>query len=75
MPGGMGESPITHSELRAYQENLGIALQPWEVRFLRRLSMDYLIQAQQSVKADCVPPFGPIAHRAAVAKKIDAVFG
>ena len=46
---------------------IGLELQPWEIRILRKLSFDYLVQAQQSTKPECPPPFGPIARRAAVA--------
>ena len=72
---GMGDVPLTHEELRAWQSNVGLSLAPWEIRILRRLSLDYLIQSQQSTKPECVPPYGPMAQRVAVAKKIDAVFG
>ncbi|MDZ4251206.1 MAG: hypothetical protein U1A72_01355 [Sulfuritalea sp.] len=73
--GDMGSAQLTHVELNKWQENIGLCLSPWEVRVLRMLSLDYLIQSQQSTKPECVPPYGPVAHRAAVAKKIDAVFG
>lgn len=71
----MGECPLTHEELRAWQENIGLALQPWEVRFLHRLSLDYLIQAQRAANPNCPPPFGSFTQRAIVAKKLDEVFG
>ncbi len=55
---GMGPSIITHLELRAWQDNLGIELQPWEVRFLRRLSSDYLLELNKAEKASCPDPWG-----------------
>jgi hypothetical protein len=75
MQGDMGMKSLTHEELRNWQDNIGLCLSPWEVRTLFNLSREYGVQAQRSVKSDCVPPYGPIAHRAAVAKKIDEVFG
>ena len=73
--GPMGECPLTHAELRAWQDNVGIEVQPWEARFLRRLSIEYLTQAQAATKPQCPPPYGLLASRARVAKKIDEVFG
>lgn len=54
---GMGPGPVTHEELRAWQGNTGIELQPWEVRFLRRLSFDYLAELRKAEKPDCPPPW------------------
>lgn len=71
----MGMKSLTHCELRKWQENIGLCLSPWEVRTLFNLSREYVAQAQQSTKPECPPPYGPVAHRAAVAKKIDEVFG
>ena len=57
LSGAMGESPLTHEELRAWQENTGIELQPWEVRLLLRLSRDYLTESQNAQKRDCLAPY------------------
>jgi hypothetical protein len=35
MPGGFGEAPLTHGEIRAWQDNTGIELMPREVRAIR----------------------------------------
>lgn len=75
MAGGMGEAPLSHGELAAWQANVGIDLQPWEVRFLRNLSIEYLSQAQKSDKPDCPPPYGTAERRALVGKKLDELFG
>ncbi|MGP1675933.1 MAG: hypothetical protein ACTS6J_02090 [Burkholderiales bacterium] len=75
MAGGMGEAPLSHGEIAAWQSNVGLMLAPWESRFLRALSRDYLSQAQKSEKPDCPPPFGFEERRALVAAKIDSVFG
>lgn len=46
--GGMGESPITHAELRSWQYNTGIELNSWEVRTVVRLSREYLSESQKA---------------------------
>jgi hypothetical protein len=54
---GMGAGPITHGELRAWMDNIGIELEPWECRLLRRLSGDYLAESRKAEKADCPAPW------------------
>jgi hypothetical protein len=73
--GGMGEAPLSHAELLAWQTNVGIDLQPWESRMLRRLSVDYLVESQNATEPDCPAPFGAITRRIIVAKKLDDFFG
>lgn len=57
MAAGMGEGPVTHEELRAWQANTGVVLTPWEVRVVRRLSQEYLTQSHQAVRRDAPPPW------------------
>lgn len=52
-----GDAALSSAELRYYQDNMGIALTPWECRTLRRLSVDYLSESHRASKADCQPPF------------------
>ncbi len=54
---GMGAGPITHGELRAWMDNVGVELQPWEVRFLRRLSHEYLAESHKAEKRDARAPW------------------
>ena len=54
---GMGLGPLTHHEIRAWQSNTGVSLQPWEARILRQLSMDYIAQMRDGEKADCPAPW------------------
>ena len=61
--GAMGEGPLTHGELAAWQAGVGLKLAPWEVRFLRRLSIEYLNQSQKAEKADCLSPWDADAER------------
>lgn len=57
MPGAMGNVPLSHSEIRDWQDNTGIELSAWEARTLRRLSNDYLASAQAAESPDCRPPY------------------
>ena len=75
MHSAFGEGPLTHTEIRDWQSNIGLALSPWEIRTLRRLSFDYLIQAQRAARPDCPPPYGSYTSRTIVAKKLTKIFG
>lgn len=57
---GMGAGPVTHSELESWQNNIGIRLLPWEIRFIRNLSKDYVSMQSEAEKIDCPAPFGGI---------------
>ena len=73
MVAGMGLGPLTHEEIRAWQSNTGVWLQPWEARILRQLSMDYIVQMRDAEKADCAPPWSAVARaidRASVADRM-----
>jgi hypothetical protein len=56
MAAGGYAGPVTHEELMAWMELTGIELQPWEVRFIRRLSGEYLVESRRAEKADCHEP-------------------
>jgi hypothetical protein len=56
MAAGGYPGPVTHEEILSWQELTGIELQPWEVRFLRRLSGEYLAESQRAEKRDCTEP-------------------
>lgn len=51
-------APITHEELRAWHANTGITLQPWEFRFMRLLSVDYLAEWHAAEKPERPAPWG-----------------
>jgi hypothetical protein len=72
---GNGRAPLTHQEIVSWQFNTGISLKPWEARFLRNLSRDFLAQSQKAEKPDCPSPFGFGERRAMVAKKVEEIFG
>lgn len=54
---GMGDTVLSHQELRAYQDNIGIRLQPWEIRLIRRLSGEYLRAKFVAEKASAPAPW------------------
>lgn len=54
---GMGLTPLTHLEMRAWQQNSGIDLTPWEVRALRRASVAFRNQTHKARDRNAPPPF------------------
>jgi len=54
---GMGTGPITFGEIRAWTELTGVELDPWEVRFLRRLSHEYLSESHNATKRGAPAPW------------------
>ena len=52
-----GEAPLSHAELQAWQQNIGITLQQWELRLLKRLSLEYLGSWREATDPDCPPPW------------------
>lgn len=54
---GMGLAPISHLELRAWQDNTGICLESWEAVFLRRLSSEYVRAAAEAKEPNCPAPW------------------
>lgn len=55
--GGFGPAPLTHQELRAWQENMRRYLAPWELAMLRRLSLEWLDQARAAEDPNCPAPW------------------
>ncbi len=66
---------LTHEELAHWQRNIGLSLQPWEVRTLHGLSREYLAQSHKSADINCPAPFGVIERPANLNQLIDEVFG
>lgn len=56
---GMGDGPITHSEIAAWMGNTGIELDAWQARTLRRLSLDYLGESQAATQRGRPAPWQP----------------
>lgn len=75
--GGMGEVPISSTELLAWLSGAGIELSAWEFRAVRRLSAEYLKQSRESEAPDCPAPYAGTSQeqqRDAVSKQIQEVF-
>lgn len=77
LPGAMGSVPLSEVELRAWQENTGIYLSPWQSRFLKRLSSVWIEQQGLAAKEECPSPW--LAERMReekekVAVKLKALF-
>lgn len=53
----LGEGAITHGEISAYMSNLGLELQPWEIKFMKNLSSVYLSSTRQFKDASSKAPF------------------
>jgi hypothetical protein len=58
--GDMGPKLLTHEEIQAWQRNIGIKLTPWQVRWMRNLSAEYLGELNRAHKHDCPAPWGDV---------------
>lgn len=75
--GGMDGAPIGWATMRFWQDQIGIELQPWEARLIRRLSAEYLEQCRKARSPDCPSPWGARTEedRSAMSAKIKSLFG
>ena len=55
--GGMGMSRIEWRDIRAWQEQIGIPLAPWEARLIRQLSAEYLSMSLDAREDSCPAPY------------------
>lgn len=56
---GMGAVPVSYQELQAWQEQTGLALWPWEVQTLRRLSREYVSETHAAASPAAKAPWVP----------------
>jgi len=63
-------SQVTHEEIGWWQELTGIELHPWQVRFLRGLSREYLAESQRAEKLDCQAPWKQEADPAVASQNL-----
>lgn len=54
---GMGASPLSWREIRAWQEATAVELPPWEARLIRHLSTAYLSESRRAESENCPPPW------------------
>lgn len=52
-----GEHALPYSEIESWQRQCGIELQPWEVRFVKRLSSAYLNESHIARDPDAKAPY------------------
>jgi hypothetical protein len=57
-----GDKPLSHSEIESWQRNIGIELQSFEVRFIRRLSVAYLHASHEMKSIDAETPWEDAPH-------------
>jgi hypothetical protein len=75
--GAMGPIPLSAREILSWQECTGVELEAWEYRAIKQMSQTYLMQAKESEKPECVPPFGdPVSEfdRTIVSNKVGNAF-
>jgi hypothetical protein len=56
-PYGADGGGLGWRDLEAWQRNVGIELEPWEGRLLRRLSGEYASMRHKAEKPDCPAPY------------------
>ena len=52
-----GEHALTWQELESWQRQCGVELEPWEVRFVKRLSEAYLSESHAARDPDAKAPW------------------
>ena len=57
LPGAMGDVELSHSEIACWQSNIGITLNHWESRTLKRISKDYLNECRKATSRDREAPW------------------
>ena len=75
---GMASTPLSWSEISAWQANTFIRLSSWEARLIRALSQAYVAQARISEDETCPPPWRGMVTEAEKATEIailDSVLG
>lgn len=74
---GMDRDEISWRSLGEWQAQMGVTLQPWELRLLRQLSRIYLAESRAAIEPKCPSPFAIETRqrrRAIVSDQIDRMF-
>lgn len=77
MSGGNGPAPLSHAEIRAWQDNTGNCLNGWEASLMKTLSIEYLAEFEAAKSPGALAPFTPAIQpgdRAELAKRIKSQF-
>ena len=75
--GAMGPIPLSAREILSWQECTGVELSAWEYRAIKQMSQSYLMQAKESEKPECEPPYGDPVNEfdsTIVSKKVSNAF-
>lgn len=75
--GAMGPVPVSWREIDHWQQCLGIALDPWVTRLLRRMSLEFVAESQKAREADCPAPWNSPPtdfDREALSRKVTQTF-
>jgi hypothetical protein len=67
-----GEQSLEHVEIESWQHLCGIELQPWEVRFVKRLSEAYLGESHAARDPDADAPWAGAPYVVAARRGMDA---
>lgn len=54
---GQGQITLTWADLEYWQIGIGVRYAPWQLRLLRRLSAEYLIELHRAEAPDALPPW------------------
>lgn len=61
---GMSASPLSWREIMEWQRATGHDLPPWELKLLRKLSVEYLAESRRAESENCPPPWrAPVTQR------------
>jgi hypothetical protein len=61
---GMGAGPISWQSITGWQHAFGIRLPRWELRLLRKLSVEYLAEGRRAESENCPAPWrAPVSER------------
>lgn len=72
---GDGSIPLTWQALTAWQDALGVSLPLWQLRLLRKLSLEYLSQHRAAAEPDAPMPWKTTTTPSRRAKVADNVRG
>lgn len=62
IPTGMGPEPISWEAINAWCDRIGIELDAWEARTIRRLSRVFIAQQNEARKPSCPAPYSEVAE-------------
>lgn len=64
-----GEKSLPFCEIESWQQQCGIELQPWEVRFVKRLSEAYLSESHAARDPDTEAPWADAPYVVATVRQ------